>query len=35
MPICIAEEGWVSAGQDLVRYTTRIFDIGDGSIRRR
>lgn len=35
VPICIAGEGWESAGQNLVRYTTRVFDIGDGSVRRR
>lgn len=32
--ICIADEGWVAVPGGLVRFTTTVFDIGDGIINR-
>ena len=32
--MCIADEGWVSVGGGPVRFTTTIFDVGDGAVSR-
>lgn len=34
VPMCIAQEGWSAYGQGLVRFTTTVFDIGDGAMKR-